>query len=103
MLIMNKKHDSIINAAQCSSIYIGPEFELKAVPSGGGNIYRLGKYETESIARAVLNDLLTHSISGSTYQMPDDKRALILARGMDDDKPDKFSGNGKKTVRRGGS
>ena len=103
MYIMNKKRDSIVNSAQCSSIYIGPEFELKAVPSGGGNIYRMGAYETEAIARAVLNDLLISSMANDIYYMPDDKRALILVRGLDEDRPDKFAGNGKKTVRRGGS
>lgn len=31
------------------------------------------------------------------------KAALELARGMSDERPDKFAGNGKKPVRRGGS
>lgn len=35
--------------------------------------------------------------------MPNDKRAQVLARGMSDERPDKFAGNGKKAVRRGGS
>lgn len=37
------------------------------------------------------------------YQMPNDQRALVLARGMSDERPEKFAGNGKKPVRRGGS
>lgn len=46
MYVMNKKWDSIINIAQCSTVYIGPEHEVKAVPTGGGAVYRLGQYET---------------------------------------------------------
>ena len=60
MYVMNKKWDSITNIAQCTSVYVGPEHEIKAVPTGGGNVYRLGQYETAEIARAVLNDLYAH-------------------------------------------
>ena len=95
MYVMNKKWDSITNIAQCTSVYVSPEHEIKAVPTGGGNVYRLGQYETAEIARAVL--------TGCVYQMPNDQRALVLARGMSDERPDKFAGNGKKPVRRGGS
>lgn len=89
--------------AQCTSVYVSPEHEIKAVPTGGGNVYRLGQYETAEIARAVLNDLYMHISTGCVYQMPNDQRALVLARGMSDERPDKFAGNGKKSVRRGGS
>lgn len=44
-----------------------------------------------------------HISTGCVYQMPNDQRALVLARGMSDERPDKFAGNGKKPVRRGGS
>lgn len=44
-----------------------------------------------------------HISTGCVYQMPNDQRALVLARGMSDERPDKFAGNGKKSVRRGGS
>lgn len=37
------------------------------------------------------------------YQMPNDQRARVLVRGMSDERPEKFAGNGKKPVRRGGS
>ena len=57
----------------------------------------------EEIARADLNDLYMHISTGCVYQMPNDQRALVLARGMSDERPDKFAGNGKKSVRRGGS
>ena len=87
MYVMNKKWDSITNIAQCTSVYVSPEHEIKAVPTGGGAVYRLGQYETAEIAR----------------EMPNDQRALVLARGMSDERPDKFAGNGKKPVRRGGS
>ena len=103
MYAINKKRDSITNIAQCTGVYIGPENEIKAEPTGGGAVYRLGQYETAEIARAVLNDLFTHARTDMCYQMPDDQRALVLARGMSDDRPDKFAGNGKKPVRRGGS
>ncbi len=103
MYVMNKKWDSITNIAQCTSVYVSPEHEKKAVPTGGGNVYRLGQYETTEIARAVLNDLYMHISTGCIYQMPNDQRALVLARGMSDERPDKFAGNGKKSVRRGGS
>ncbi len=103
MYVMNKKWDSITNIAQCTSVYVSPEHEIKAVPTGGGNVYRLGQYETAEIARAVLNDLYMHISTGCVYQMPNDQRALVLARGMSDERSDKFAGNGKKPVRRGGS
>ena len=35
--------------------------------------------------------------------MPNDQRAQVLVRGMSDERPEKFAGNGKKPVRRGGS
>lgn len=44
-----------------------------------------------------------HISTGCIYQMPNDQRALVLARGMSDERPEKFAGNGKKPVRRGGS
>lgn len=103
MYVMNKKWDSITNIAQCTSVYVSPENEIKAVPTGGGNVYRLGQYETAEIARAVLNDLYMHTATSVFYQMPNDQRALVLVRAMSDDRPDKFAGNGKKPVRRGGS
>lgn len=103
--IQNVRHewDSVTNIAQCTSVYVSPEHEIKAVPTGGGAVYRLGQYETAEIARAVLNDLYIHAATGCTYQMPNDQRALVLARGMSDGRPEKFAGNGKKPVRRGGS
>ena len=75
MYVMNKKWDSITNIAQCTSVYVSPEHEIKAVPTGGGNVYRLGQYETAEIARAVLNDLYMHISTGCVYQMPNDQRA----------------------------
>lgn len=69
MYVMNKKWDSITNIAQCTSVYVSPEHEIKAVPTGGGAVYRLGQYETAEIARAVLNDLYIHVATGCTYQM----------------------------------
>lgn len=36
-------------------------------------------------------------------EMPNDQRARVLVRGMSDERPEKFAGNGKKPVRRGGS
>ena len=44
MYVMNKKWDSITNIAQCTSVYVSPEHEIKAVPTGGGAVYRLGQY-----------------------------------------------------------
>lgn len=67
MYVMNKKWDSITNIAQCTSVYVSPEHEIKAVPTGGGNVYRLGQYETAEIARAVLNDLYMHIPTGCIY------------------------------------
>ena len=101
MYVMNKKWDSITNIAQCTSVYVSPEHEIKAVPTGGGNVYRLGQYETAEIARAVLNDLYMHIPTGCIYQ--NDQRARVLVRGMSDERPEKFAGNGKKPVRRGES
>lgn len=79
MHVMNKKWDSITNIAQCTSVYVSPEHEIKAVPTGGGAVYRLGQYETAEIARAVLNDLYMHISTGCVYQMPNDQRALVMA------------------------
>ena len=39
MYVMNKKWDSITNIAQCTSVYVSPEHEIKAVPTGGGAVY----------------------------------------------------------------
>lgn len=103
MYIMNKKRDSIANIAQCVTVYVSPEFEIKAFASPEMGSSNLGRYETWNIACAVLNDLLIHTRTDRCYQMPDDEKARILARGMEDKSPDKFAGNGKKTVRRGGS
>ncbi len=36
MYVMSKKWDSITNIAQCTSVYVSPEHEIKAVPTGGG-------------------------------------------------------------------
>ena len=36
MYVMNKKWDSITNIAQCTSVYVSPEHEIKAVPTGDG-------------------------------------------------------------------
>lgn len=36
MYVMNKKWDSVTNIAQCTSVYVSPEHEIKAVPTGGG-------------------------------------------------------------------
>ena len=41
MYVMNKKWDSVTNIAQCTSVYVSPEHEIKAVPTGGGAVYRL--------------------------------------------------------------
>ena len=35
MYVMNKKWDSVTNIAQCTSVYVSPEHEIKAVPTGG--------------------------------------------------------------------
>ena len=32
MYVMNKKWDSITNIAQCTSVYVSPEHEIKAAP-----------------------------------------------------------------------
>ena len=103
MYIMNQKRDIIVNFAQCAEVYISSDLCIKARPSGLDTIYFLGTYHTKEIAGAVLNDLIVHAQTSKTYFMPDDKRALILARSMIDGSPNKFAANGKKTVRRGGS
>ena len=66
MYVMNKKWDSITNIAQCTSVYVSPEHEIKAVPTGGGAVYRLGQYETAEIARAVLTCICTFRLAVST-------------------------------------
>lgn len=74
MYVMNKKWDSITNIAQCTSVYVSPEHEIKAVPTGGGAVYRLGQYETAEIARAVLNDLYMHIPTGCIHAIRDPQR-----------------------------
>ena len=98
MYVMNKKWDSVTNIAQCTSVYVSPEHEIKAVPTGGGAVYRLGQYETAEIACAVLNDLYMHIPTGCIYQMPNDQRARVLVRGMSDKRPEKFAGNRKSAT-----
>ena len=103
MYIMNQKHDMIANFSQCAEIFISSDSCIKARPSGVDSVYFLGTYPTKEVAQAVLNDLFIHALTSKTYYMPDDERALIIARAAIDNRPDKFSSNGKKTVRRGGS
>lgn len=103
MYIMNQKRDMIVNFSQCAEIFINSDLCIKARPSGIDNVYFLGTYPTKAVAQAVLNDLFVHALANKTYYMPDDDRALIVARSATDDSPNKFSSNGKKTVRRGGS
>ena len=103
MYIMGKRRDIVVNSSQCVEIYISSESAIKARPIGMDAVFFLGDYSTGTVAQAVLNDLMVHIPATQVYSMPDDDRALILARGMSDDKPDKFAANGKKTVRRGGS
>ena len=103
MYIMNQKRDIIVNFSQCAEIFINSDSCIKARPSGIDNVYFLGTYPTKEVAQAVLNDLFVHARADKTYYMPDDDRALIIARATICDSPDKFSSNGKKTVRRGGS
>lgn len=93
---MNQKRDIIVNFSQCAEIFINSESCIKARPSGIDNVYFLGTYPTKEVAQAVLNDLFTHALANKTYYMPDDDRALIIARSAIDGSPD-------KTVRRGGS
>lgn len=50
MYVMNKKWDSITNIAQCTSVYVSPEHEIKAVPTGGGNVYRLGQRKSPALS-----------------------------------------------------
>lgn len=47
----------------------------------------------------------TCPVHGTPFKvyMPNDQRARVLVRGMSDERPEKFAGNGKKPVRRGGS
>ena len=103
MYIMNQKRDIIVNFFQCAEVFISSDLCIKARPSGIDSVYYLGNYPTRTVAQAVLNDLFTHAQANKTYYMPDDDRALIIARSAIDDSPNKFSSNGKKTVRRGGS
>ena len=103
MYIMGKRRDIIVNSSQCVEIYISSGTVIKARPTDMDAVFFLGDYSTITVAQAVLNDLMIHIPSNQVYSMPDDERALILARGFTDDVPNKFSGNGKKTVRRGGS
>lgn len=103
MYIMGKRHDIVVNSSQCVEIYISADSAIKARPIGMDAVFFLGDYSTSTIAQAVLNDLMIHIPTSQIYSMPDDDRALILVRGFADDDSNKFSRDGKKTVRRGGS
>lgn len=103
MYIMGKRRDIVINSSQCVEIYISSESVIKARPNGMDAVFFLGDYSAGTVAQAVLNDLMVHIPTSQVYSMPDDDRALILARGFADEAPNKFAGNGKKTIRRGGS
>lgn len=95
MYIMNQKRDIIVNFSQCAEIFINSDSCIKARPSGIDNVI-FRDLSHQEVAQAVLNDLFVHARADKTYYMPDDDRALIIARATICDSPDKFSSNGRK-------
>ena len=102
LYILNKKGDCFVLLSHCFELYVSCTNAIRAISVSGTAII-LGEYSNYNLARAALRDLLAHAPAGGTYQLPDDDRAQVLLRASCSDSPEKFAGNGKKPVRRGGS
>lgn len=103
MFIVSKKRDSVINANSVECIYVGDDAAVKAVCSTTGKMYRIGQYSTNNEAVIALEMLVNATTKNGVLMMPDDNAIEAEIRKKYPERPDKFAGNGKKTVRRGGS
>ena len=104
MLIMNKNRDSIINMETTDCIYIGADnHTIKAIVGSNGKMYNLGLYQTDDAAKIALEMLANAFKPDTMFFMPDDDAVDKVVRTRTVERPEKFAGNGKKPVRRGGS
>ena len=104
MLIMNKDKDSIINTESMDCIYIGADNRtIKAIVGPNGKMYNMGLYQTPDAAKVALEMLANAFKPDTTFFMPGDDAVDKVIRARTVERPDKFAGNGKKPVRRGGS
>ena len=103
MFVVSKKRDSIINIDKMECIYVGDDMAVKAISDNTAKMYRVGLYPTRDAAEIALDMLMNALGSKSVFQMPDDAAIDREIRRRYEERPDKFAGNGKKPVRRGGS
>ena len=103
MFVVSKKRDSIINTDNTECIYVGEDMTIKAVAGSTAKMYRVGLYQSRDAAVIALEMLTNAMSSKSVFFMPDDETIDREIRRRYAERPDKFAGNGKKPVRRGGS
>lgn len=103
-LIVNQKCDQIVNLAQISHIYVGEDNTIKAVVAEGQKMLRLGAYPDYDCATQALHDILNALFKGAEIApLPAAETVEARVVRSRDPAPNKFAGNGKKAVRRGGS
>lgn len=104
LYVLSQDGTSAINLSQFEYVYIGEDNRIKAV--NGQKMIRLGDYASRDGAKAALGSMLYYASrnpGAGWYQMmrsSDAENHVIRDR---DPAPNKFAGNGKKPVRRGGS
>lgn len=104
LYVLSQDGTSAINLSQFEYVYIGEDNRIKAV--NGQKMIRLGDYASRDGAKAALGSMLYYASrnpGAGWYQMmrsSDAENHVIRDR---DPAPNKFSANGKKPVRRGGS
>lgn len=104
LYVLSQDGTSAINLSQFEYVYIGEDNRIKAV--NGQKMIRLGDYASRDGAKAALGSMLYYASrnpGAGWYQMmrsSDAESHVIRDR---DPAPNKFSANGKKPVRRGGS
>lgn len=104
MFVVAKDRTSLFNAEQIVDFYLGEDHRtVKAAVGPREVMYRLGTYRSEAEAIAAVR-ILAERIGekkGIVY-MPDDDEAEMFMR-RENARPERFSHDGKKPVRRGGS
>ena len=104
MFVAAKDRTSMFNTGMVSYIYIGEDRKtVKAVAGPRETVYRLGIYRSESEAAAAFRILAGELEKGrDIVYMPTDEEVEMFMR-RENARPERFSRDGKKPVRRGGS
>ena len=104
MFLASKDRSSLFNAEQIVDLYIGEDHRtVKAAVGPREVMYRLGTYRSEAEAIAAVR-ILAERIGEKkeiVYMPADDEAETAVRR--ENARPERFSSDGKKPVRRGGS